>query len=143
METLVETRNRKGKYLMVKYHSDVFQENLVIVVFPFRKIDERLLRRLTGDMETTWDNPDCPGSVFTNDETNTDILVLMQNEDGSIYEFVKSHEVLHVATNVFGRIHQEIDPDTGKDEVFANVVGTVSERVFSLLQKHGIPLIKG
>ena len=144
MEQRQKIIHRKGRHIVAGFHSDVLQSDLNIVIFPFGKVDDRLLRKVSGIPDLEYERSyDCYGSVFSNDETNTDTLVLQLNRDGAVYMDVLAHEALHVAGNVFDRLHQTVDFSPGGDEVLANTVGTVANNVYALLVKFRIPLAVG
>lgn len=144
MEQRQKIIHRKGKHIVASFHSDVLQTNLNIVVFPFRKVDDALLRKLTKIKDLEYERSyDCYGSVFSNDDLNTETLVLQLNSEGAAYMDVLAHESLHVAGNIFDRIHQKVDFSPGGDEVLANTVGTVANNAYAVLVRYGIPLVVG
>ena len=144
MEPRQKIIHRKGKHIVAGFHSDVLQSDLNVVIFPFGKVNDHMLRKLTGISDLEYERSyDCYGSVFSNDETNTETLVLQLNQDGAVYMDVLAHEALHVAGNIFTRIHQTVDFSPGGDEILANTVGTVANHVYAILLAKSIPLAVG
>jgi len=134
--------HRKGKHIVASFENDILQSSLLIVIFPYDKVDDKFLRKLSGIKDLEYERGYfCRGSVFSADDQNLDLLVLQMSKDGSIDMSVVAHESCHCAGNVFLRNHQTVDFNPGGDELFANTVGTVANYVYSITKKFGIPVV--
>lgn len=126
---------------MARINSLIFQSTILIVIFPYGKVDEKFLRKVSGISDLQYENSyPCAGSVYSNDTENTELIVFQRNKDGSIDLQVLVHEVTHACLNLFQRIHQNINADPGDDEVFANTMGVLSNMVYQITTKYNIPL---
>jgi len=115
-----------------------------MVIFPYGKVSDRVLRRLTGIKDLEYERSYCCyGTVFTNEADNSETLVLQMTKEGKVYFSCAGHELFHLVTNLFARIHQKIDAGEGGDEVAAQTMGTLSNRLYLLMNRYGIRFTEG
>lgn len=137
----IRIKRRAGRYILAQVNSLIFQSTILIAIFPNGKVDNKFLRRISGIKDLQYeDSYECLGCVFSNSDKNLELIVFQENKDGSIDLQVLVHEVSHACLNLFERIHQNIDATPGQDEVFANTMGVLSNMVYSVMKKNGIPL---